>query len=290
MNMTYRELYDFGSACLAAAGIAEAALDARLLLEAACQTDKHHLLAHGEAEVTAELEEVYRNYIAHRKKRFPLQYILGEQEFMGLKFLVSPAVLIPRQDSECLVEEVLRYLHDGQELLDLCTGSGCILLSLLHFSNDCHGTGTDISAEALAVAAENEKRLRALPRDVQPLKEVRWLESDLFSAVNGHFDIITANPPYIPTGEIAGLMAEVSEHEPRLALDGGIDGLFYHRRLIDQVGQYLNPGGYIFIELGNEQAAAVAEMMARASFAEIEVVKDLAGNERVVKGKKCLTA
>jgi release factor glutamine methyltransferase len=238
----------------------------------------------------AEQEACYLAYLARREKRLPLQQILGEQEFMGLKFLVTPEVLIPRQDSECLVEEVMRYLHDGQALLDLCTGSGCILLSLLHYSNDCHGTGTDISTEALAVAAENEKRLRALPREAPPLKEVEWLESDLFEAVHGRFDIITANPPYIPSGEISALMAEVSEHEPRLALDGGFDGLVCYRRLIDQAGQYLLPGAYLFLEIGSEQAAAVGEMMEKASLREIEVIKDLAGNERVVKGKRCLTA
>jgi release factor glutamine methyltransferase len=174
-------------------------------------------------------------------------------------------------------------------LLDLCTGSGCILLSLLHYSNDCRGTGADISAEALAVAAANEKRLRALPRTVRPLNEVRWLESDLFSAIDERFDIITANPPYIPSGEIAGLMAEVSEYEPRLALDGGEDGLFYHQRIIDQASQHIYPSGYLFLEIGSEQALPVRKMMERAGFGEIEVVKDLAGNDRVVKGKRCLT-
>jgi release factor glutamine methyltransferase len=285
--LKYRELYELGKDRLAAAGIAEAELDARLLLEAVCGTGKHDLLVNGEREVTDECEECYVNHIARREKRMPLQYILGEQEFMGLKFLVTPDVLIPRQDSETLVEAVMRHLQDGQAILDLGTGSGCILLSLLHYSNECRGTGVDISADALKVAAANEERIRLLPRaGVPPLKTVTWIQSDLFDKVNDRFDIIVANPPYIPTAEIARLMPEVRDHEPRPALDGKADGYYFYQKIIDQSSQYLCPGGFLFLEIGYNQADAVKTMMAAADFVNTNVINDLTGNNRVVYGER----
>jgi release factor glutamine methyltransferase len=243
-------------------------------------------LAYGEREVAAEHEERYVNYIARREQRLPLQYILGEQEFMGLTFTVTPDVLIPRQDSETLVEEVMRCLHDGQAILDMCTGSGCLLLSLLHYSNRCTGTGVDISAPALAVAAANEERIRALPRQAEPIGSIIWLESDLFTKVEGRYDIIVTNPPYIPTAELAGLMPEVRDHEPTLALDGWADGLHYYRQIIDQAGPHINPYGQIFFETAPEQAAVVAGMLENGGYKDIEIVKDLSARDRVVKGKR----
>ncbi|MDR0220725.1 MAG: peptide chain release factor N(5)-glutamine methyltransferase [Lachnospiraceae bacterium] len=284
--MKYQELLNLGAARLSQAGISEAELDARLLLEAVCGTSKHDLLAHGEREVAAGHEERYVNHIARREKREPLQYILGEQEFMGLAFKVTPEVLIPRQDSETLVEEVLRHLHDGQTILDMCTGSGCLLLSLLHYSNYCQGTGVDISAPALAIAAENERRLRALPRETEPIGRVTWIESDLFTKVVGQYDIIVTNPPYIPTAELAGLMPEIRDHEPALALDGHADGLYYYRRIVDQASQHINRYGRIFLETAPEQAATVAGMLAGGGYKDIEIIKDLSGHDRVVTGKR----
>ena len=158
-SMKYAELCQFGSAALEKAGIGEAELDARLLLETVCHTSRNDLLVHGDREVTNDEEKKYREWIALRASRIPLQHITGVQEFMGLEFQVNENVLIPRQDTEILVEEVLRELTDGSRILDLCTGSGCILLSLLHYSNDCIGTGSDISEKALAVARENAERL-----------------------------------------------------------------------------------------------------------------------------------
>jgi release factor glutamine methyltransferase len=260
-------------------------------LEAVCGTSRHDLLAHGEREVAAKQEKSYVNHISRREKREPLQYILGEQEFMGLTFTVTPAVLIPRQDSETLVEEVLRQLHDGQAILDMCTGSGCLLLSLLHYSNHCLGLGVDISAPALAVAAANERRLRSLPRQTEPIGSITWLQSDLFAAVNGKYDIIVSNPPYIPTAEITGLMPEIRDHEPALALDGHADGLHYYRQIIDQASPHINQYGHIFFETAPAQAAAVADMLENAGYKDIEIIKDLSGRDRVVKGKNpCLTA
>ena len=153
--MNYRECYEWGRQSLKAAGIEEADLDARLLLETICHTDRNTLLVHGDRQVSHEEESAYNDWISRRARHIPLQHITGEQEFMGLTFLVNEHVLIPRQDTEILVEEVLRQLTDGSRILDMCTGSGCILLSLLHYSNDCQGTGADISKEALAVARQN---------------------------------------------------------------------------------------------------------------------------------------
>lgn len=153
--MTYRECYEKGCHILNEAGIEESTLDARLLLEAVCGTDRNDLLVHGEQPVEPETEEKYFDWIGKRAGRIPLQQLTGEQDFMGLTFAVNEHVLIPRQDTEILVEEVLKELHDRMRILDMCTGSGCILLSLLHYSNDCEGLGVDLSAEALEVAGQN---------------------------------------------------------------------------------------------------------------------------------------
>ena len=157
--MEYKKLYEWGLAQLQSAGIEEAALDARLLLEYVCQTDRNTLLVHGDRAVSEEEQSRYEEYIGKRERHIPLQYITGEQEFMGLSFVVNENVLIPRQDTEILTEEALRELSDGMDVLDMCTGSGCILLSLLNYTNDCHGVGVDISEKALEVAEENNRRL-----------------------------------------------------------------------------------------------------------------------------------
>lgn len=279
----YKEVYEAGREALQEAGIDEAALDARLLLEYVCGTDRNTLLAHGEREVSEEEYGRYRELIGKRASRIPLQHLTGEQDFMGLTFLVNKDVLVPRQDTEVLVEEVMQNLHDGMRILDLCTGSGCILLSLLHYSNDCTGVGVDLSAEALAVARENYERLRT----ARPEMEALFLEGDLFAALStegGRFDIIVSNPPYIETDVMSTLMPEVREHEPRIALDGGADGLVFYRRIAQEVGRHLNGGGMLFFEIGCEQADAVREIMEEAGFREIQVVKDFAGLDRVVYG------
>lgn len=293
----YGEIYKEGRARLKEAGIDEADLDARLLLEYVCGTDRNTLLAHGDREVTAEECERYRGLIAKRAAHVPLQHLTGEQDFMGLSFLVNKDVLVPRQDTEVLVEEVMKHLHDGMRILDLCTGSGCILLSLLHYSNDCEGVGTDLSPQALAVARENYERLLT----ARPEMRARFLEGDLFTALESgkesdhaatgerdlsrkRFDIIISNPPYIETGVIDTLMPEVREHEPLTALDGGADGLVFYRRIVKEAGACLNGGGMLFFEIGCGQAEAVCGLMAEAGFCEIQVVRDFAGLDRVVYG------
>ena len=156
---SYEQTYRWGTERLREAEIAEAELDARLLLEYVCGTDRNTLLVHGDREVTAEENESYVNLISERRKRIPLQHLTGKQEFMGLEFYVNQDVLIPRQDTEILVEEAMRSLHDGMRILDMCTGSGCILLSLLYYSNDCTGIGVDISEKALAAAGRNAEKI-----------------------------------------------------------------------------------------------------------------------------------
>ena len=278
--MTYRECYEQGCRTLQAAGIEEAALDARLLLEAVCGTDRNDLLVHGEQPVAPEAEEKYFGWIGKRAGRIPLQQLTGEQDFMGLTFTVNENVLIPRQDTEILVEEVLKELHDGMRVLDMCTGSGCILLSLLHYSNDCEGLGVDLSAEALEVAGRNVLKVLT----PEKAEHVHFLQSDLFEKVEGKFEIIVSNPPYIASAEVDRLMPEVRDHEPRMALDGSADGLVFYRKITEQAGSYLKEGGKLCFEIGYDQGDEVRELMETHGFADVQVLKDLAGLDRVVTG------
>lgn len=306
VRVRYREVYDIGKAALAAASVPEAETDARLLLEFVCAADRNTLLAHGDREVTREQEGRYRELVEERSRRIPLQHLTGEQDFMGLRFAVNGHVLIPRQDTEILVEEAMRYLHDGMRILDMCTGSGCILISLLHYSNNCQGVGADISGEALEVAEENAGRLlgsgnlqmpnvqaphvqmlhMGRPEGTEPSDERRisFVQSDLFEKVEGMFDMIVSNPPYIRSGVIGTLMPEVREHEPKLSLDGGGDGLLFYRRILEACPRHLKKGGMLFFEIGYDQGEAVSRMMEQAGFLEVKVVKDYGGMDRVAWG------
>lgn len=281
--MTYRECYEQGCRTLQAAGIEEAALDARLLLEAVCGTDRNDLLVHGEQPVSPEAEEKYLNWIRQRAEHIPLQQLTGEQGFMGLTFSVNEHVLIPRQDTEILVEEVLKELHDGMRVLDMCTGSGCILLSLLHYSNDCEGLGVDLSAEALEVAGRNVLKVLT----PEKAEHAHFLQSNLFEKVEGKFEIIVSNPPYIASAEVEKLMPEVRDHEPRMALDGTEDGLYFYRRIIEEAGKHLVSSGMLFFEIGYDQGQAVSELMRTEGYCDVQVVQDYAGLDRVVLGTYC---
>ena len=274
--MQYAKLYQIGKEKLQKAGITEAELDARLLLEFICHTDRNALYAHGDQEIEDEKMQDFLQLIEKRAVHIPLQHLTGEQNFMGLDFLVNEHVLIPRQDTEILVEEIMRDLHDGLRILDMCTGSGCILLSLLHYSNDCSGVGVDVSEDALAVARQNADRLAE--------KQAVFIQSDLFEKVEGSFDLIVSNPPYIRSQEIAGLMPEVREHEPHLALDGKDDGLHFYREIIKGAMPHLKRGGQLFFEIGYDQGEAVQALLAANGYTEIAVVKDYAGLDRVVYG------
>lgn len=275
--MTYRQLYEYGVEKLVEAGIDEAKLDARLLLEYICHTDRNTLLVHGDSERNEMEEQFYRMCIEKRATRIPLQHITGEQEFMGLTFRVNQHTLIPRQDTEILVEEGMRHMYDGMRILDMCTGSGCILLSLLKYSNECEGTGVDISEEALKVARENAQRLGL---------KAEFIQGDLFEPVpEKKFDMIVSNPPYIETAVIETLMPEVREHEPMQALDGMEDGLFFYRKIVEKAPGFMGKGGCLLFEIGYNQGEAVSKLMTEQGFKEVEVVKDYAGLDRVVLGQ-----
>ena len=282
--MKYLECYQEGCRKLAAAGVLEAELDARLLLEYICGTNRNDLLVHGDREVEEQHFTAYEAAIAKRMKRIPLQHITGEQDFMGLTFQVNAHVLIPRKDTEILVEEILKDMQDYCRILDMCTGSGCILISLLHYSNQCVGVGADISAEALKVAGANAHKLLGERSEEATPQQITLLQSDLFEKIEGRFDIIVSNPPYIPTAVIDTLMPEVKEHEPLNALDGAEDGLYFYRRIIAEGKNYLKRGGMLFFEIGYDQAEAVSRLMEDAGFREIETVQDYAGLDRVVYG------
>lgn len=275
--MTYREAIKLGEKALLVAGVMDAKTDAWLLLEMVCKIDRAFYYMHMEEDLPEEQVSEYEIAIKKRAEHVPLQYIVGETEFMGLKFKVNSNVLIPRQDTETLVEETLKVAAPGMKILDLCTGSGCVIVSILHNVKDVEGVATDISKQALVVAKENAKL-----NDVT----VSFERSDLFENVTGTFDMIVSNPPYIPTEEIARLMPEVCQFEPMEALDGKEDGLFFYRKIIAECDQYLNPMGRIFFEIGYNQAEAVSGLLRDAGFGEVRVIKDLAQNDRVVTGMK----
>ena len=276
--MTYRECYEYGQKALKSAGVPEAETDARLLLEFVCHTDRNVLLAHGDREVAAEEMGAYEEMIQKRSLRIPLQQLTGIQNFMGLDFFVNDRVLIPRQDTEILVEEVLKYLHDGMRVLDMCTGSGCILVSILHYSNECYGVGADIAEDALAVAGINAKEL------LSGSDRYEFIQSNLFEKISGQFEVIVSNPPYIERKVIESLMPEVKDHEPLNALDGGEDGLDFYRTIVKDGVKHLCGGGMLFLEIGYNQGDAVRALMENAGFVEVTVLQDYGGLDRVVYG------
>lgn len=279
--MTYREAAGRIAGLLREAGIENETAESMFLMEFACGADRGFYLLHQMDEMPGEQWEKYRDAAAKRCRRIPLQHLTGEQEFMGLPFLVNEHVLIPRQDTEILAEEAIKILKDdcgsGKKILDLCTGSGCIAVSLKTFCPETDVTACDISPEALAVAGRNAEYNHV---------EVEFLESDLFSGISGHFQMIVSNPPYIPSSVIPELMPEVRDHEPVRALDGGADGLYFYRKIIEECGDYLMPGGWLLFEIGYDQGAAVSEYMREHQFKDIEVIRDLAGLDRVVKGRR----
>ena len=217
----------------------------------------------------ADVAEQYRQLCEKRAQHIPLQHLTGQAYFMGYEFYVDDRVLVPRQDTETLVEEAVSYLRElpAPKILDMCTGSGCILLSLLMELPQASGTGADVSADALEVAKENTRRLGLE-------KRAELIQSDLIS-----------NPPYIRTADIDGLMDEVRLHDPRLALDGKADGLYFYEKITEQAGKHLKPGGWLIYEIGCDQAKDVAEIMKKKGFVQIEVKKDLAGLDRIVEGR-----
>ena len=235
-------------------GVEEARQDAWLLLEHVCGISHSTYFVHSEDEMPKEQQEQYEALVRKRGEHIPLQQLTGEAWFYGIPFFVNEHVLIPRQDTEILVEEALRGLPKDARILDLCTGSGCILISLLVTREDCTGIGADLSEKALQGGRAS------------------FVKSNLFENIEGTFDVIASNPPYIRTDVIETLMPEVRDHEPRMALDGSADGLVFYRKITEQAGSYLKEGGKLCFEIGYDQGD------------DVQVLKDLAGLDRVVTG------
>lgn len=253
-------------------GIADAREDAWLLMEYVCNINKSFYYLHMNDPMDEKDAAQYQKLLRERGKHIPVQYLIGEAWFYGQPYLVDEHVLIPRQDTEVLIEEALKYLEPGMRILDLCTGSGCILLTLIRHAS-VSGVGSDLSPEALEIARKNEKR--------QHLRECTWIQSDLFEKIGGTFDMIVSNPPYIASDVIPTLMEEVRDHEPILALDGHEDGLWFYRRIVDEARQYLKTGGWLCMEIGYDQGEALCQLLAEARYTAIEIKKDLAGLARV---------
>ena len=287
---TFHELLIQGIQRLMNAGIEEARLDAWLLLEYTADISRAWYYAHPESEVNEEIVSEYLSLCQKRAEHIPLQHLTHQACFMGYDFYVDERVLVPRQDTEVLAEEALHQLRNirNPRILDMCTGSGCLLLSLLMELPDAIGTGVDISEAALAVAERNRKNLELEKRAV--LVQSDTFSGDYFQKNSGNisleYDMLISNPPYIPTEDIGKLMEEVRFHDPVLALDGREDGLYFYRRITEQAGKYLKPGGWLMYEIGCEQGADVSAIMQGEGFAEVAVKKDLAGLDRVVIGKK----
>lgn len=287
---TFHELLTQGIQLLMNAGIEEARLDAWLLLEYTADISRAWYYAHPESEVNEKIVSEYLSLCQKRAEHIPLQHLTHQACFMGYDFYVDERVLVPRQDTEVLAEEALHQLRNmrNPRILDMCTGSGCLLLSLLMELPDATGTGVDISAAALAVAERNRKNLELEKRAV--LVQSDTFSGDYFQKNSGNisleYDMLISNPPYIPTEDIGKLMEEVRFHDPVLALDGREDGLYFYRRITEQAGKYLKPGGWLMYEIGCEQGADVSAIMQGEGFAEVTVKKDLAGLDRVVIGKK----
>ena len=285
---TLESLLKKGTTILKDNGLEEAGLDAWLLLEFKTGKNRAYYFAHGDEPVSDETAAEYLTLIDRRAGHIPVQQLTHQAFFMGYEFYVNENVLIPRQDTETLVEEALKHLGDVEkpEILDMCTGSGCILLSLLLERQDACGTGVDVSPEALEVAKKNAGILKVENR-------ADFVESDLFSAPyfcekggkdSGKYDILISNPPYIATEEIETLMEEVRLHDPRKALDGMEDGLYFYRKIVAQAGEYLEQGGWLCFEIGYDQGEAVKNLMEAQDFACVEIKKDLSGLDRLVFG------
>ena len=278
---SYRELFNYGKAMLKKSGVAETEPDAWLLMEYVFDIDRTWYFLHQEEEAGKEKAEQYARLLEKRAQHIPLQQLTCRAWFYGLEFYVNEHVLIPRQDTEILVEEVLKEAggRKGLKVLDLCTGSGCILLSLLEHLEQAQGMGADLSEQALLVAEKNAQ--------IQgKTKQTRFVRSDLFEAVCGQFDILVSNPPYIPTAVIRELMDEVRLYEPRMALDGHEDGLYFYREIAAHAGEYLKGNGILAFEIGYDQGEAVSGLLEKEGYREIRIVKDLAGLDRVVIGRK----
>ena len=276
VEYSLKELLADGTKMLTQAGIDEAELDARYILEYITGLNSAQYFIHSEDIIEKNKAEEFFRLIERRSKRIPLSYVIGTRDFFGLTFKVDENVLIPEQETELLVEEVIKH-SEGKSVLDMCTGSGCIAISIALFGKPSKVAASDISEKALEVARENAKSLKA--------GEISFIQGDMFENVTDKFDIIVSNPPYIETGEIDELMPEVRDYIPRLALDGDIDGLKFYRIISKEAVKKLNKNGRIFYEIGYNQSRAVASILLENGFTDITVIKDYSGLDRIVMAK-----
>lgn len=259
--------------------IMDAKIDAWYLLEYITGFSRVDFLLRGNEDMSDQEYQKLRELTAKRAAHVPLQHLIGTTEFMGLSFCVNEHVLIPRQETELLVEEVLKVCN-GRTVLDMCTGSGCIIISLATLGNVKEAYAVDLSNEALAVASKNATLHNA---------NITFIQSDMFkdiknnnNNINTKFDIIVSNPPYIKTEDIKDLMQEVKEYEPYMALDGDEDGLKFYRIIANEAGNYLNEGGYLFLEIGYNQGEDVKQLLSERNFTNIKLLKDYAGLDRII--------
>lgn len=263
-----------GREALLNAGISER--EARLLLAHTLNISKEELLI--KKECKSEEAKLFYNLINRRISGEPYAYVIGYKEFMGLKFIVNRNVLIPREDTEILVQTVISGINDRKNILDMCTGNGCIAISLSHYINDLNIVAVDISSEALEIAIQNAAAHKA---------KIKFIKSDLFNNIKEYknkFDIIVSNPPYIKSDDIYNLQTEV-KNEPIIALDGGKSGLEMYENIISEAYKYLANNGLVFFEIGYNQAKDVEKILIDNNYIDIEVIKDLSGNDRIIKAK-----
>jgi release factor glutamine methyltransferase len=276
---TVLKVLDWTKGYLAEKGIENARLETEWMLCFALGMDRVGLYVNYDKPLGRDELVLFREMVARRAKHEPLQYILGNQEFMGLEFEVSPSVLVPRHDTETLVEEAVKRSHDAKRVLDVGVGSGCIAVSLAKALPGAELFGVDISSEALEIAGKNARHNGV---------NVTLLRGSMFEAVDGPaFDLIVSNPPYIPSSDIAGLQPEVRDFEPREALDGGADGLDFYRNMIPEAVRYLNCGGWLLFEVGINQAPQVMQLFGKEGcYENLFTARDAGGIDRVVGGKK----
>lgn len=280
--LTLHQLIHSGKETLIAHHKADAHIDAELLALYVLGYTKLERILNANKQVEEEDIIRYKGYIDKRSQGIPLQYITNEQEFMGLSFYVDPSVLIPRQDTETLVETLIeRYKQTPfNQIIEIGVGSGCISISLAKFLGDVRITGIDISKEALVIAEKNAKTNQVQER-------IKWVHGDILTGYTGgrNVDLIVSNPPYISTHEYNALDPDVKEREPMLALEGGADGLDFYRKITSQSKEYLTQGGMLAYEIGYNQGESVVALLEESGFTQIEIIKDLAHKDRVVLGR-----
>ena len=275
MGLTARSLFLIGEGKLKDLHAGEYGADAETLLGFLTGMDRKELFLNRDLEISDEQVSEFMTLLNRRANGEPLQYITGEQYFMGHRFSVDPSVLIPRPETELLAEKAIHYIngHGAETVLDLCTGSGILAISIALACPEVKIIASDVSAQALALAKRNAEALCVSDR-------VEFAESDLFSAIKEKFDLIVTNPPYIRTEDLDGLQREIKDHEPMDALDGGQDGLDFYRRIAAEARSYMCPGACLMTEIGADQAEAVSYLFGESGFADIEVCKDLNSFDR----------